>query len=139
MEVFQHSGFQTVQFATAMLVCFWLLTGRAVSGRFLAGLLLFFLTGIVGLHLDLLHLRPLPFFVNGFRLLTAVIAASLFGAFVEEIRLASKRLWLAHLVGCSFILLGCGLTWNANWEVSGLTGLLIGFLTLGYCVRENRR
>ena len=38
MEVFQHSGFQTVQFATAMLVCFWPAAGKLASGTPLTAL-----------------------------------------------------------------------------------------------------
>ena len=131
MELFQYSGFQTIEFALTVILAIRLLITRSCSASLAVA------------SLTLLHLRSelvpiLPFFVSAWRILATLFGATLVGEFVEEWRKSPGGLGTAHTLGVATSLAGVGLIWLNNDPVSATCLLMADFVVLGYCARENR-
>lgn len=139
MELFQYSGFQTVEFALTVILAVRLLITRSFSASFLIGLATLAAAGLALLHLRSELVPILPFFVSPWRILATLFGATLMGEFVEEWRKSPGGLGAAHTLGIATSLTGVGLVWLNNYSVSSACLLLTGFIFLGYCARENRK
>lgn len=138
MELFQHSGFQTVEFALMVVLAVRLLISRSLTSPFLVLWSTLAAIGLAGLPYWNDLLPDLPFFVNAWRLLATLFGAALAGEFLEEWRGSPGGLGTAHTLGVATSLVGTGLAWLNSYSVSSACLLLVGFILLGYCARGNR-
>ena len=137
MDLFQHNGFQTVEFGLLLVWAVWLLLGRDVSWRFLSTWCLLGILGLLGLRFWGEQFPVLPFFVSCWRLVATLVGASVAGEFLVEWRQFRRGL-VTHLFGIGLALSGVVSSWWDNWEVVAATLLIVSFLGLGYCARANR-
>ena len=138
MELFQYSGFQTVEFALTMVLAVRLLITRSFSASFLIGWTTLAAAGLTLLHLRSELVPSLPFFVSAWRILTTLFGASLVGEFLEEWSKSPGGQAAAHLLGLTLTFAGTGLVWLNNYWGTSACLMLGGFIGLGYCVRQNR-
>jgi len=138
MELFQYSGFQTIEFALTVILAIRLLITRSCSASFLIGLATLAVASLTLLHLRSELVPILPFFVSAWRILATLFGATLVGEFVEEWRKSPGGLGTAHTLGVATSLAGVGLIWLNNDPVSATCLLMADFVVLGYCARENR-
>lgn len=138
MELFQYSGFQTVEFALTVILAARLFLSRSLTSSFLVGWLTLAAAGVAGLHYANDQIPALPFFVSGWRILVTVFGAALLGEIVEEWRGSPGGHSTAHFVGLAITLVGTGLVWWNNFVATSTALLMAGFVLLGYCARENR-
>ena len=139
MDLFQYSGFQTVEFALTMAFSVRLLHSRALTSSFLIGWSTLAAAGVAGLQFANDQIPTLPFFVSTWRMLVTLFGAALAGEFLEEWRGSPGGRAPAHLAGLAITLIGTSLTWWNNFVATSVSLLMTGFVLLGYCVRENRR
>lgn len=138
MDLFFYSGFQTVEFALMAMLAARALFGGKVDSRFLVVWGLSGLAGLAALQVMGGAFPALPFFVSFWRMLFTVVGAAFVNAFFTEWRSSPGGLFIAHALGIACALTGTGLVWQASWEVSSAALMMLSFLLLGYCARENR-
>jgi hypothetical protein len=137
MELFQHTGFQTVEFGLLLVWAGWILLGFHLSWRFVATWCFLGFAGLIGLRFWGADFPILPFFVSFGRIIATLSAAALTGEYFDEWR-QHRGHSVAHLLGVGLALAGLVMAWWDNWEVSAATLLVGSFLCLGYCARVNR-